>query len=94
MLADNLHTASLSEAIVHTFDGKHPCCLCKEIARGKQSDKKTDFQMELKRLDFSYSNSEFLFLAPSAFRELRPANQSAPLLMRAPAVPPPKELLA
>jgi hypothetical protein len=94
MLADNLHTVSLSEAIVHTFDGKHPCCLCKEIAKGKQSEKKSDFQVELKRPDFSYSNSDLIFSPPSEFRELRAGNETGPSLTRSPAVPPPKELLA
>ena len=26
--------APLKEALVKTFDGKHPCALCKEIAKG------------------------------------------------------------
>lgn len=92
MLADNLHTTSLSQAIARTFDGKHPCCLCKEIARSKRSEKKSDFQVELKRLDFSYSDSEVVLCPPSAFRELRAGNETGPLLAKAPAVPPPKEL--
>ncbi len=94
MLAANLHSSSLSQAIEHTFDGKHPCCLCKAIAKGKQSEKKSDFQAEMKMLDFSHSNFEFVFCPPSAFRELRPANESASRLTHSPAVPPPKELLS
>lgn len=94
MLADNLQTTSLSQAIARTFDGKHPCCLCKEIAKSKQSEKKTDLQVELKRLDFSYSNFGFVLYPPSEFRELRPGNETGLLLAHAPAVPPPKELLA
>jgi hypothetical protein len=94
MLADNLQTSSLSQAIVRTFDGQHPCCFCKQIAKAKQSEKKSDFQVELKRLDFSYSNSELVFCPPSEFRELRAGNETGPLLTRAPAVPPPKALLA
>ena len=93
MLADNLQTGSLSQAIERTFDGKHPCPLCKAIAAGKQSEKKSDFQLEMKRLDFSYSNSGFVFYPPSDFRELRAGNESGLLLTHAPAVPPPEGLL-
>ena len=42
MLADNLHSSSLPEALVKTFDGKHPCRLCKTIAAGKKSEKKSE----------------------------------------------------
>jgi hypothetical protein len=94
MLAENLHTDSLSQAIVRTFDGKHPCCICKAIAKGKQSEKKPDFQAETQKLDFSYTNSGFIFCPPSEFRELRAENETGLLLTHAPAVPPPKELLA
>jgi hypothetical protein len=36
MVINYSHDAPLPEALVKTFDGKHPCCLCKEIAKGKQ----------------------------------------------------------
>lgn len=90
MLAENLHTNSLPKAIACTFDGKHPCCLCKEIAKHKQSGKKSDLQLELKKLEFPYSKIKFVFCPPSDFREVRAADQSGPLLTHAPPVPPPR----
>ena len=36
MLADNLTTHSFGAALQRTFDGKHPCPLCKAIAEGKK----------------------------------------------------------
>ena len=93
MLVENLQTEPLDEALVCTFDGKHPCCLCKQIAKAKQTEKKSDVQMELRRLDFSYSNPEFALCPPSDFYELRAANESALLILHAPAVPPPKLVL-
>jgi len=94
MLAENLHTSSLSQAIQRTFDGKHQCCLCKEIAKDKQSEKKSDLQIEAKKLDFSHSRFEFVFCAPSHFYEIRAANDAAIFLAEPPSLPPPKELLA
>ena len=93
MLAENLQTASWGRAVQRTFDGKHPCCLCKEIAKDKQSEKKSDIQVDLKKLDYSYSNFEFVFCPPSHFYEVRAANDTAISLTQAPSLPPPKELL-
>lgn len=93
MLAENLHTTSFEHAVRCTFDGKHPCCLCREIAKAKQSEKKSDVQVELKRLDYSYTSSEFVFCPPSAFYEVGAVNESPISLTRAPAVPPPKPFL-
>jgi hypothetical protein len=93
MLAENLQTASWQRAVQRTFDGRHPCCLCKEIAKDKQSEKKSDVQVELKKLDYSYSSFEFVFCRPSHFYEVRAANDAAISLTQPPSLPPPKELL-
>lgn len=94
MLAENLQSSSLSSAIQRTFDGKHPCCLCKEIAKDKQSEKKSDVQVELKKLDYSHNRSQFVFCGPSHFYEVRTAEDSAVSVTQLPALPPPKKLLA
>jgi len=93
MLAGNLQTASWHRAVQRTFDGKHPCCLCREIAKDQQSEKKSDVQADLKRLDYSYSSFEFVFCAPSSFYEVRAANDAAISFIQPPSLPPPKELL-
>jgi len=94
MLAENLQNTSLQRAIQRTFDGRHPCCLCKEIAKDKQSEKKSDIQVDLKKFDFSHIRFEFVFCAPSHFYEVRAAENEIISLTRAPALPPPKELLS
>ena len=94
MLAKNLHSSSWQRALQRTFDGKHPCCLCKEIAKDKQSEKKSDAQNELKKIDFSHSRIEFAFCAPSHFYEVRAVNAAAVSIGEPPSLPPPKKLLA
>jgi hypothetical protein len=42
MVVSYSQDAPLREALAKTFDGKHPCPLCKEIAKGKQSEKKSE----------------------------------------------------
>jgi hypothetical protein len=93
MLAENLQTTSWQKAVTCTFDGKHPCCLCKEIAKDKQSEKKSDAQLELKKLEYSYTSFKFVFCPPSEFYEVRALDDAPASLTRAPSVPPPKELL-
>ena len=92
MLAENLHTASWDRAVRCTFDGKHPCCLCKEIAKNEQSEKKSDVQVELKKLEYSYTSFEFVFCPPTHFYEVRAGNDAVISLMQPPSLPPPKEL--
>lgn len=84
--------ATLSEALVKTFDGKHPCCLCKQIAKGKQSEKKSDLQIEGKKLEFLDARISFVFSAPNHFRLLPVRDDSFSTLTHAPPVPPPKQL--
>jgi hypothetical protein len=65
MLAENLRTTSLSEAVARTFDGKHPCYLCKQIAKSKQDQKKSEFPSPLKKLEFFPVTTTFVFAAPT-----------------------------
>jgi hypothetical protein len=52
MLAGNLRTASVSQAVSKTFDGQHPCPLCQAIERAKKSEKKSDPIVQATRLEF------------------------------------------
>ena len=93
MLAENLRTASLPRAVERTFDGKHPCALCKKISKSKQHEKKTEFRVEPNKFEFSYAPVTFLFLPPKDFREMRPRDTSAQLRSNSPLLPPPRSLL-
>jgi hypothetical protein len=90
MLADNLQAAPLCEALARTFDGKHPCCLCKQISTEKKSEKKSDFNLDLKKLDFSYTPVAFIFTAPEYFWNLRALEPFHFSLPHAPPTPPPR----
>src|SRR5437867_4285298 len=61
--------APLTEAVVKTFDGQHPCKLCKQIAKGKRSEKRTEYKHELSKLEFPYASVAFIFRAPALFWE-------------------------
>ncbi len=86
------HDAPLREALVKTFDGKHPCALCKEIANDRRSEKKPDSPPPVRKLEFSYSAAQFILAAPSHFWETTWPQQSWAALVQTPPVPPPRQL--
>src|SRR5471030_2084772 len=86
MLADNLESDSVSGALVKTFDGKHPCPICKAIAAGKQSEKKTEFTPELKNLEFPPAPEKLALFAPTRFELLPMTNTSAEAFAHQPPV--------
>jgi len=91
MLADNLCTHSVKEAVMETFDGKHPCCLCKAIAAGKRSEMKNDFTAQMQKLEFPPAQENFVLVAPSQFQILPLENSSAKSLAKKPLLQPPRE---
>lgn len=95
MLADNLQTASVSEAVSKTFDGDHPCKLCKGIAEGKKSERKSDaLDLKVKKIDFANELIAFMFTAPTEFRLLPSIHSRADSTSEAPPVPPPRFCVA
>ena len=90
MLADNLCTHSLAEAVTQTFDGRHPCCLCKAIAAAKKSEKKSEFTLQTQKLEFPPTKENPPLIAPSNFQLLPQANFFAESLTQKPLLPPPR----
>jgi hypothetical protein len=89
MLADNLRTDSLSQALTKTFDGKHPCTMCHEISAGKKSEKKAEIPTLGTRLEFVSERPAFVFSAPTEFQLLTPLTKPINSWSEAPPTPPP-----
>jgi hypothetical protein len=83
---------SVVEAVTKTFDGSHQCNLCKSIAKGKKSEKKSEYKFEAAKLKFSNASVPIVLNSPSAFWEVRPKNDPANVLTHAPPAPPPRTL--
>jgi hypothetical protein len=92
MLADNLRAGDFSQAVAKTFDGKHPCALCKAISAGKKAEQKAEFSPLAKKLEFVSNRAVFLFAPPQDFWLHREYVPSADSLTHAPALPPPRSL--
>ncbi|MGP8237464.1 MAG: hypothetical protein ACLQVW_18910 [Limisphaerales bacterium] len=94
MLAENLRHDSLAQAVTHTFDGQHPCCLCKAIAAGKKSEKKREFTPSFKTLEFPPATEDFASISPAHFPLPTAADISARTFSESPPIPPPRPVLA
>ena len=92
MLADNLRKASFSDAVQRTFDGRHPCALCKNISAGKKSEKKAEFPLQMKKLEFTHSGTCFIFAAPAHCWLAGKSVDSLQSVSHTPPAPPPKPL--
>ena len=90
MLASNLRTDSLETAVTKTFDGQHPCKLCKVISAAKKAEKKSEAPAIGKKLEFVSARSALVFSPPQDFwlqAELAPSSTT---LTHAPPLPPPR----
>jgi hypothetical protein len=92
MFADNLQSSSFQAAVTSTFDGQHPCCLCKAIAAGKNSEKKTEFSFQSQKLEFPPLNEIFALIAPPPFQLVPQKNFPAKSLAQKPLLQPPRGL--
>jgi len=94
MLADNLHSSSFHDAVRKTFDGRHPCPICRAIAAGKKSEKKTESISQTQKLEFPPLMENCALIAPTQFELLPLANSSANSLTQQPLTPPPRGCFA
>jgi len=65
MVAGYSQTDPLKNALVKTFDGKHPCPICKFVAKGKKSEQKHETQKLLTKLDFILAPTRVTIYPPS-----------------------------
>jgi hypothetical protein len=92
MLAENLRSTSFTRALQLTFDGKHPCCLCKAIANGKASEHKADSTLSLKKFEFPPAAILAPLAPPASFQVLTQGDSRAHSRPLAPPTPPPRSL--
>ncbi len=91
MMAANLSTESFHDAVRNTFDGQHPCPLCKAIKSGKTSEQKSEAPApELKKFEYVNESPRFVFAAPRFFTLLASRAEFPESLSTAPPVPPPR----
>jgi hypothetical protein len=89
MLVNYSNTATLSEAWTKTFDGKHPCKMCKLVREGKKSERKQNLLKIEAKFDFTFDAGTCGLFPPRPFRHFTPVVQRAEPRANAPLLPPP-----
>ena len=94
MLVQYSRNANLVSAVEQTFDGKHPCPLCKKIAQGRHDEKKPEAQVVSGKLKFCYQPVAPPLLSPGNFWQMHLGDAYSSALAHQPLVPPPRLLPA
>lgn len=90
MFANNARQGSLTEALEKTFDGNHPCGLCKVVAAGKKAEQKETIVKVEAKLDFWLEPvSALLDAPPPAGQPVIRAETFSPRV-ESPPTPPPR----
>ncbi|MEO7678254.1 MAG: hypothetical protein ABIV39_15965 [Verrucomicrobiota bacterium] len=80
---------SFSAALSKTFDGKHPCKLCKMVRAGKKAQNDSEAKLDTKKLD-SIATPFFVFTFPPQRKRLIAQALIPQSFLAAPLSPPPK----
>ena len=90
MIVDYSRAAGLTAAVEKTFDGQHPCEICKTIAKTRQSEKKQEALVVVTKLDVFHQPAGQWF-APARVSWKHPDIDAAPEpRAQLPSVPPPR----
>ncbi len=92
MAVDYSEGTSLTVGLSKTFDGKHPCKLCKAVAEGRQSEKKQESKLELKKLDLLSVMTSRPVFAPAPCNEFAPMDALVIHRLEPPLTPPPRSV--
>jgi hypothetical protein len=80
----------VSQAVAKTFDGQHPCSLCKQITESKRSEKKPECKFEAGKLKFRYGAAPLICPRLPELWQLTPPDDATDPLTQAPPSPPPR----
>jgi hypothetical protein len=94
MLIEYSKRAPLCQAIAQTFDGAHPCSLCHIVATGKASEKKSDMQPPVPKIDIICVARVIRLISPFALFQYALRDFSFSEIEQSPPVPPPRSLLS
>jgi hypothetical protein len=65
MIVNYSRQGSLRDAVSKTFDGRHPCALCKFVSAGKKTEKKPESQLDVKKFDLFAANAAAFYFPPA-----------------------------
>ncbi|MCI0539062.1 MAG: hypothetical protein L0Z50_27970 [Verrucomicrobiales bacterium] len=80
----------VKEALIKTFDGNHPCDVCKLVQEGKQTEKKQGIKKFEAKLDYWLELRDVLLFPPSPSRLATAPRDLTYCRAETPPVPPPR----
>ena len=88
----SIKQGSISAGLSQTFDGKHPCPLCKAVKQGSESDKKDSAKQDLlkKKLELFTQHQIITFVSQDTPEQLWMREPTATPRRLVPPVPPPR----
>jgi hypothetical protein len=90
MIVTYAKSVSFEQAISNTFDGQHPCSLCKKITKNSASEKNRTVELSADKIDLFYKTAPALLYPPTDAVQLWPASLSYELSFARPPTPPPR----
>ena len=90
MIVNYSQGSTLKDGLEKTFDGKHPCKLCKFVAEGKKSEKKSDSQLKITKPDLFAANECKPFLVAPTFVLYPSVDSVSSSRFESPLTPPPR----
>ena len=90
MLVTYAQQTSIRDAVVKTFDGKHPCRLCKLVREGQQSEKESPALLPLIKIESLPCAMAFVLYPPEPISPPLPADLSAARRFESPPFQPPR----
>ena len=90
MVAQYAQHVPLSQAVAQTFDGDHPCSLCKRISAARHSEKKSDTQTVTVKPDLICATRRIILRPRSIDLHFARLEMSASPLADSPPTPPPR----
>ena len=94
MVVDYSRAAPLTEALSKTFDGKHPCRLCKLVKAGKAAEQNQHVQKPVTKIDFFLQSQQSPLSPAPSFSQPASREPFSPQRLETPPSPPPRHLLA
>jgi hypothetical protein len=90
MIVEYSHEGAVTTAVEKTFDGRHPCAICKAIQTRQQSEKKHEALQLVKKIElFDQQVAELVFPRSVSLPVMDPDTFGV-ARMDAPPVPPPR----
>ena len=90
MLVTYAQQTSIRDAVAKTFDGKHPCRLCKLVREGQQSEKESPALLPLIKIESMPCATAFVLYPPEPISLPLPADLSAARRVESPPFQPPR----